>query len=284
MSTIKCPHCGKALPSESAFCPYCMEQIKEPVAVSVPVTKDNKGMFFMAVITIALLSMVAVLVLLRFFGDKDDRTTLPAEATVNTEETMTTGVSDNMISGEAIHGETSTTEPQTSGNVTETTTEGVTDNSTGNVIENITEGATEGKTEGITPAEPTTEKNNSQGGQVNNTTTEPQAAECNHSYVAKYETIHHEEKGHYEEVPTPITSTQYKCAVCGDMFDTLDEYYAHFDSTHISYPGYNVGVFREKYSEIGSVYYVTTEKWVVDSEAYDEVITSYECSKCGKVK
>ena len=63
MSTIKCPFCGKELPSESAFCPYCMEQIKTPVAVSVPKAQKGKSTIVAAVITVAILLLVVVLLL-----------------------------------------------------------------------------------------------------------------------------------------------------------------------------------------------------------------------------
>ena len=282
MSTMKCPHCGKDLPSESAFCPYCMEQIKEPVAVSVPVTRGNKSLLFMVLITIALLLVVAVVVLVGFFGGNDKRKGLPAD----TEATLTTGVSDNVISDESIHGEITTTEPQTSGNVTEITTEGVTDNTTGNVTENITEGATEGKTEGITPAEPTTEKNNSQGGQINTPTNAPQPSGCSHSYVAQYETVYHEEEGHYEDVDRSRPITMYRCPLCYENHYSLNLYLTHFDTIHLpSYPGDTIGMFRDQYTTNIEYESYTERIWVVDREAYDEeVLTGYKCSKCGKLR
>lgn len=286
MSTIKCPHCGKVLPSESAFCPYCMEQIKEPVAVSVPATKGNKGLPLMVLITIVLLLIVAVVVLVGFFGGKGERNGIPSDATTDKKASVTTDALDNTTSDEAIYGESTATEPQTSGNVTEITTEGVTDNTTGNVTENITEGATEGKMEGITPAEPTTEKNNSQGGQINTPTNAPQPSGCSHSYVAQYETVYHEEEGHYEDVDRSRPITMYRCPMCYKDHYSLNLYYTHFDTIHVpSYPGDPIGMFRDQYTTDIEYEYYTERIWVVDREAYDEeVITGYKCSKCGKMR
>lgn len=290
MNMMKCPHCGRDLPSESSFCPYCMEQIKLPVAVSAPSSgkSNRKGLYVMILITAVLVLAVSLLLVLHFCGNPRDRSThdTTISSTSAVRGTDDVNYSDGHMRQEeiqgSVQGETTTVgnEPQMSESDTTAPPEGKPVN---NTTQNVTGDKNNASTTEHNKAEPTTEHNNSEQG-TNNITTSPQVTVCSHNWVAQTKTVHHEEEGHYEEVPTPITSTQYKCAVCGDMFDTLDEYYAHFDSTHISYPGYNVGVFREKYGEIGSVYYVTTEKWVVDSEAYDEVITSYECSKCGKVK
>lgn len=64
MSVFKCPHCNKDLPQETKFCPYCMERIKTPVAVTVVKTKNkikrNKSLIILIAILFLIIALLTV--------------------------------------------------------------------------------------------------------------------------------------------------------------------------------------------------------------------------------
>mgnify|MGYP004463677799 CR=1 FL=1 len=103
-----------------------------------------------------------------------------------------------------------------------------------------------------------------------------------HRWVAIEKTVHHDEQGHYENVQESKKVTKYKCQVCYNKFDSVDDYYSHFDAEHI---GGTISIFRERYETVDDREYYQTEEWVVDKAAYDEtVITGYKCSVCSATK
>ena len=96
-------------------------------------------------------------------------------------------------------------------------------------------------------------------------------------------TVHHEEVGHYEDKEIAYKVEKYKCALCHEKFNSLDEYYKHFDSSHND--SLNIEIFRELYEIVDDWEYTNEKQWVVDTEAYDETITTgYKCSVCEKTK
>lgn len=106
-----------------------------------------------------------------------------------------------------------------------------------------------------------------------------------HAWTELWETVHHEEVGHYEEQETDaIRITVYKCALCYEKHESLDDYYTHFDTEHADTDSH-IHVFRDRYetdTEFRSVY---GQVWVVDQEAWDEdVLTGYACRRCGEEK
>jgi len=107
-----------------------------------------------------------------------------------------------------------------------------------------------------------------------------------HSWQAITTTVHHEEIGHYETVSIPNYLDKYRCPLCGynaTKYTTITEYYAHFDSAHGSDP--NSRFMRDRYEIVEDIEYTYEQKWVIDTEAYDEtVVTGYTCSVCGKEK
>lgn len=125
-------------------------------------------------------------------------------------------------------------------------------------------------------------KNNSAGNSNSNVTSNPCAT--GHDWVAITKTVHHDAVGHYETVQDAKKVIKYQCAVCYNSFNSLDEYYSHFDQAH-GYDNNLVATFRERYEKVEDWEYYDTQKWVVDQEAYDEtVITGYKCSVCGTTK
>ena len=67
---MNCPFCGKELPQESKFCPYCMEQISVPVNVSVSEKRNSKK-----VITVTIILLVLVLIaggFLLYYNSKNE--------------------------------------------------------------------------------------------------------------------------------------------------------------------------------------------------------------------
>ena len=80
--------------------------------------------------------------------------------------------------------------------------------------------------------------------------------------------------------------TKYKCPICYNKFASLDEYYNHFDNAHKpSYSGDPITILRSQYTTVKDNEYYYEKEWVVDKEAYDEiVITGYVCGVCGASK
>lgn len=105
-----------------------------------------------------------------------------------------------------------------------------------------------------------------------------------HSWIEITNTVHHDEIGHYETVQDAREVNKYQCAVCYSRFDSIEQYYTHFDETH-SYDELLVGIYRDRYETVTDWEYYEKQEWVVDQEAYDEIIvTGYQCSVCGTMK
>lgn len=122
--------------------------------------------------------------------------------------------------------------------------------------------------------------NTQSGGQPS----QPQKHE--HYWNPVYDTVHHEEKGHYEnvEVQAAWDEPQYEywlvCSACGAKFhgDAIDMHIIDNHGGHASYSGKQ---FVSGYIHHDAVY---EKQWVVDQSAWDEqVITGYECI-CGEKK
>ena len=254
MSVKKCSHCGKELPEELQFCPYCMERTTEPIKATVPADKKklNKKSIIIIIVAIVLFLLLAGVIALfnHYKNDENDNNNALTED-VNTTESADT---------------------------TESTSEN----------ENLLSVNKDRTQENPTDKDVTSKEENKTNNNISSTTTTTNNAvnECNHNWVAITETVHHDEVGHYEMVEKQRKVTKYKCPVCYEKFASLDEYYKHFDNTHKpSYDGDPITILREQYTTEKSYEYYTTEEWVVDKEAYDEtVITGYKCSICEEEK
>ena len=105
-----------------------------------------------------------------------------------------------------------------------------------------------------------------------------------HTWIEIANTVHHDEVGHYETVQDAREVIKYQCAVCYSRFDSIEQYYSHFDETH-SYDDLLVGIYRDRYETVTDWEYYEKQEWVVEQEAYDEiVVTGYQCSVCGTMK
>ena len=127
-----------------------------------------------------------------------------------------------------------------------------------------------------------------------------------HDWVEQTETIHHDETGHFEEVKTgtrtvvaeeaydaPVYQTKCVCSACGYEADSVDEISGHLDSHYDPQLGYIDAGYSVQEVVTDVIHHpessheepVFEEKWIVDSEAWDEtVVTGYRCSTCGAVK
>ena len=106
-----------------------------------------------------------------------------------------------------------------------------------------------------------------------------------HDWEALYETVHYEEKGHYETVISGYnTVTTYKCAMCYEVFSSLDAYYSHF-AQHEASSDSSASFLKERYETVTEQEPIYREEWVVDQveETVEELI-GYECRVCGKKK
>ena len=264
MSVIKCSHCGKDLPSEAKFCPYCMERISEPVAVELP--KDKKKLNEKSIIIIiislilALLLLVGTAIFIHFKNNADNNhNNSTTEDTNTTDKSSTENTTDDVLNFDSNK---STQENPTDNMPTEKEDETSITN-----IEN-TSSTTNATTSTTAPA------------------TNKVVTECEHNWVEITKTVHHDEIGHYETVEKQRKVTKYKCPVCYEKFTSLENYYEHFDNEHKpSYDGDPIKAFRNQYTTESGYEYYEEQKWVVDKKAYDEtVVIGYKCSICEEEK
>lgn len=113
-----------------------------------------------------------------------------------------------------------------------------------------------------------------------------------HNWTAVTKTIHHKEQGHYETVTVseawdePVYN-EYEVAICNQCgADITGNTTAHFKNSLLN--GGNCGGWHSEWRQeiIDTIHHPakTEKKWVIDSEAYDETITTgYKCS-CGATK
>ena len=138
----------------------------------------------------------------------------------------------------------------------------------------------------------------------------PTVPEHTHTWTPVTTTIHHDATGHYEDVVVgiktvvdkeawdePVYEWKYmgktRCKKCGQVFDTADECFEHQDAladsgdyTHGSYE------FIAEKVQVNTIHHeaetheetITEKRWVEDTAAYDETVTTgYTCS-CGATK
>ncbi|MBQ8767803.1 MAG: zinc ribbon domain-containing protein [Clostridia bacterium] len=266
-----CPSCGKELPLESKFCPYCMERINEPVSVTVPENKQELNKKIIIIVAIVLLIVLGVAIAV-FFSQNN--------------KTASNGIVDNEDTTESTESAESS-----SGEFVSENDEIIVDFYDEIYITDDEQTSDENEKDIISKTEPNTNNNVTKqdvtkATQKEETTTEADPCAYGHEWIELTNVIHHNEEGHYGMVEKQRPVTMYKCPVCYKKYTSLDEYYSHFDSSHKpSYSGDPVGAFRNQYTTVTGYEYYEVEEWIVDREAYDEtVITGYKCSICGKEK
>lgn len=134
----------------------------------------------------------------------------------------------------------------------------------------------------VTSKNTTTTKSSTGTTKQRTTTTAADRCAGGHTWEEITKDVEHDEVGHYEEVVIRYDSaTIYKCAVCYEIFESLSEYYTHFED-HINGSHSSIKTFRELYETSTTNIPVYGEEWVVDKEAYTEhVFVGYRCSVCG---
>lgn len=301
MDILHCPHCGKELPPEMQFCPYCMERITEPAAVSADELrptgqwkKPNKTTVLLT--SIALCAVAAVSLGVGLFRHAQAKNNLPAVSpesgaytetaptdendepipTAPTEKSKIGSLFSNIFSSDS---KTDVNTPANGDTVNENPAQPTAGGNAGSPSNAGTNtGTSVGNTPSTSPAAQPPQGGAASGGSVN---TDPCAN--GHTWAPVTKIVHHDAVGHYESVEHQQPVTKYECAVCYERFASLDAYYAHFDSVHTpSYSGDPIRAFRNQYKSVSDTETYTTDEWVVDKAAYDEtVIVGYTCSVCG---
>ena len=117
-----------------------------------------------------------------------------------------------------------------------------------------------------------------------------------HTWVTNTETVHHDEVGHYEDVVVgtrtvvdeeefeePVVKIEAVCS-CGEILRTDYDFDLHLGF----YPhGYTVMPVVVDYIHHDAVTHeenVTENRWIVDSPAWDETISTTVCSGCGATR
>ena len=132
----------------------------------------------------------------------------------------------------------------------------------------------------------TTKKNNDYK-EANNISSSKSSCENGHQWkTVDTQTIHHDEVGHYQTVTHYQNYVyKYKCCNCGAVFNTQQLCEQHLETQNHWNMSYN-GAYKDIYS-FEQIYVddpYTTQEWIVDEKAYDEIIKKYKCSICGEEK
>lgn len=309
MQSLFCPHCGKELPPEMKFCPYCMERLTQPSVISAAETKSVKKRVKnykneIIALSIAILAVLGVWAINSFTSPKAPNVAPNGETMAESLLNETERSSEN---DSAFIKSRFTLPFQKDNNNTPDTTgsdKNPTLHSENNGKSDITYSTTatnSSTNKNNTVTSPTANKNNTGISSTanNNTTTSTtkpktssyssenttlSACAYGHKWVAITQTVHHDEVGHFEDVEKTKFVTKFKCAVCYKKFDSLAMYYSHFDRTHLPmYEGDPINIYRELYEEVQETETYTTSEWVIDKAAYDETVTiGHKCSVCGE--
>lgn len=267
-----CPYCGKELPEELQFCPYCMEKLTEETPVGGTRLRQ-KRLLWLWPIGAALLLLIPLLVW-RLWPDAP---TEPAP---------------DLLVASSADDSTDKTDPTDSASATTHQTSENTDNSTGTTTTHGKQsqttdpavGTTTRTTTGTKKTDKRTSTKASSTAKTSSTATEATCAD-GHDWAPLTTTVRHDEQGHYVERENgTVKITIYKCAICYQKHDSLEDYYIHFE-THLASSDPLVEIFRDRY-ETDTEYRTTyTQVWVVDQKAYNETVTvGRRCQRCGKTE
>ena len=146
------------------------------------------------------------------------------------------------------------------------------------------------------PQEPSTAaKSDSTGSSGNSGASKPssggsasQPPTHTHNWQPVYETVHHDEVGHYETQTVseawdePVYKEMNVCSACGATYVSPDDMAVHIIVEH---PDTGASYSNQRI-QVDTIHHdaVTQEVWVIDQAAYDEqVVSGYKCS-CGVTK
>ena len=117
-----------------------------------------------------------------------------------------------------------------------------------------------------------------------------------HTWVTNTETVHHDEVGHYEDVVVgtrtvvdeeafdePVVSTENVCS-CGEILHTQEDYDLHLIIYDHSYTTMPVVTDYIHHDAVTHEEPITENRWIVDSPAWDETISTTVCSGCGATR
>ena len=284
-----CPHCGKELPNEMQFCPYCMHKLIAERSVGGMPTKRRPWPWIVGG-TVALILLCALLAW--GYGCVADRRPSASEPIDDAAELLVDGdgVSKAPTGGTTDKSASTTTAPATGTTATApatgtTASEGA--SSSAKESNEKTTASTADKSKGKST---TTSGDNVQtpvGSSSVGRSTTTTAAPCasGHTWEEITQAVEHDEVGHYEEVVTGYnTVTVYQCAVCYDRFDSLERYYTHFDD-HLATSDALVAIFRDRYTTSQEQQPIYGNQWVVDEKAYTEWrVIGRKCRVCGKTE
>ncbi len=266
-----CPHCGKELPEEMRFCPYCMHKlIPEQTVTGAPSHRRRWGFLWIGG-AVVFAVFVALLVWAIGWLLHQPLSSFHSKESSSLTDDGTGGALRLPSSVDAATGVTSPSVMTSEGTSSTSTADSGTDTTTAPSSSSTTAPSKTGaKTTGTTTAAPPSPPTDS---------TTPCAD--GHDWVDIIETTYHEEEGHYESVITGYRSvTKYKCAICYQLFDSLDSYYTHFDE-HIASSDSLVIILRDQYETVTKSEPVYEDRWVVDKEAYTEQrVVGRRCRVC----
>lgn len=252
-----CPHCGKELPQEMQFCPYCMEKLMpETVIGDTPIRRRRRWLWAVFLIAILLL-LLCGLWLWRPWPSPPDPERESTIASTGSSVTTTSAVA--------------SADPSATQTITSSQTTPATTTTTQSVAATHTTAAT-----GVGTS--TSSRATTSGGI---STTAMCAA--GHDWQVVTQTVHVDEAGHYETKTVEKRVTLYRCALCYEEHGALEDYYAHFDAEH---DGDSLEiVFRDRYETFAEYREVEEQQWVVDTPAHDETVTvGRRCRVCGETE
>ena len=244
-----CPHCGKELPQEMQFCPYCMEKLITETVIGDTPTRRRRWWLWLIGMILLLLLLSGIWLWPRLLSPiKEKAASVGGSITATTTTTATVS---------AVPSTTTTTA------TADTTT----------TMQNPSSTDTTAPSTGTSTAGSTS------------TSASSSASPCatGHDWQSITQTVHVDEVGHYEPQTVEKQVTLFRCALCYQEYGKLDDYYTHFDGQH---DGDSLqSIFRDRYETVTEYREVQQDVWVVDTPAHDENITTgRRCRVCGKTE
>ncbi len=283
-----CPHCGKELPQEMQFCPYCMEKlITETVIGDTPVRRRRRWWLWLVVLLLLLLFLWGLWLfwLWRHPANppKGPVVSLGGNVTATTDSTIRSTAQTTAASGTTTATQTTTTTASKTATTNQTTTTTASKTTTTTQTKTTTTSGIATTRKTTVAAKSTTAHTTLQTSTTSHAPSATDPCAVTHTWDLITQTVHHDEVGHYETKMVEKRVTLYRCALCYKEFGVLEDYYTHFDTQH---DGDSLEiVFRDRYETFAEYREVEEQQWVVDTPAHDKTITvGRRCRVCGKTE